>query len=139
MSPYFIRLNRKIIEDYCGRKKQGQLCLIYNTKNKKFIALPKKIEHSEFIARLLNVSKENIKNKEVDASYFIPVSIVIIGNQITGIIIGISSLEMGCGVRHRKEDLFNARNASIVLISNAQISVKEDYKLLVSTKYLTNT
>ena len=111
------------------------LSLFYNIKNKNFIAVPKNIEHAVFIANLLNTTLEEIKNHSIDVSYFIPVTIIISEGEFASIIAGISSLEMGYNVKHRKQDVMNARNATLVLLERGPLKIKNGFKELVSMKY----
>lgn len=135
MPKYFTRLKLTLIKAYGSRKHEGMLSLIYNTRNKGFLVIPKDVEHSIFIAQLLNISLEAIKNRTVDVSYFIPVTVIIAEEKFASIIVGISSLEMGCNVVHKKSDLFNARNATITMLGRGPLKLKEDFKEYVSLKY----
>ena len=135
MQKYFTKLKASIINNYLGRKHQGMLSLFYNTKNRSFIALPKEIEHAVFITGLLNITLDDIKNRVIDVSYFIPVTIIISEDKFASIIVGISSLEMGCNVIHKKQDLMNARNSARVLLGRGPLKIKNGFKEHISTKY----
>jgi len=135
MTKYFTRLNYSIINKCLDRKQNGMLSLFYNVKIKSFIAVPKNIEHAALVAGLLNVSMGDIKNRIVDASYFIPVTLIITNNEYQSMIVGSSSLEMGLGVMHKKDDLINAKNATLILLERSPLKIKNNFKELVVMKY----
>ena len=135
MHKYFTKLKHSIIDNYVDRKHDGMLSLFYNVKNKSFIVIPMNVEHVDFVALLLNVTLDDIMSGRVDASHFIPVSLVINNNEYASVIIGVSSLEMGCEVRHRKGDLINAKNATYILLQRGPLKIKRDFKEFVSMKY----
>jgi len=135
MLKYFTNLNYSIISGYIDRKHSGMISLFYNIKIKKFIPVPKNIEHAELVAGILNATLEDIKNKLIDASYFIPVVLVIVDNEYQSMIIGSSSLEMGYGVKHKRSDLINTKNATLILLERSPLKTKEDFHELVVMKY----
>ena len=135
MVKYFTKLNHTIIKGYVDRKHSGMIALFYNTKNRKFIPVPKNMEHAELVASILGVDLEDIRNKFVNASYFIPMVLIMVDKEYQGLIVGSSSLEMGCGVRHKKADLINARNATLVLLERSPFKLKKDFQEFVSMKY----
>ena len=135
MQKYFTKLKTSIINSYAGRKHQGILSLFYNVKNKAFIAIPKDVEHAVFITKLLDTTLEHIKDRSIDSSYFIPVTVIISEGKFASIIIGISSLEMGCDVIHKKQDIMNARNAAIVLLGRGPLKIKKGFKEHTSMKF----
>ncbi len=135
MQKYFTKLKSSIIKHYTGRKHAGMLSLFYNVKNKSFIAVPKDVEHAVFITKLLDTTLKDIKNRAIDVSYFIPVTIIISEDEFASIIVGISSLEMGCNVIHKKQDIVNAKNATIVLLERGPLKIKKGFKELMSMKY----
>ena len=77
----------------------------------------------------------DIKNRIVDASYFIPVTLIITNNEYQSMIVGSSSLEMGLGVMHKKDDLINAKNATLILLERSPLKIKNNFKELVVMKY----
>lgn len=135
MRNYFTNLNHAIIKQCLDRKHSGMLALFYNVKNRKFIAVPRNMEHAVLVAELLNVGVDDIKNEVVDASHFIPVVLLIVDGEYQSMIIGSSSLEMGCGVKHKKSDLINTKNATLVLLERSPLKMKSDFKELVIMKY----
>ena len=132
---YFTRLDYSIINKYIDRKHSGMITFFYNTKIKKFIPIPKNLEHAQLVAKLLGVDMDSIAKRDVDASYFIPVVLVIVNNEYQSMIIGSSSLEMALNVRHKKEDLINTENATLVLLERSPLKIKEDFQKLIVMKY----
>ena len=135
MPRYFTNLNYSIINKYIDRKHGGMISFFYNTKIKKFIPVLKDKEHSQSVLEILSVSANDVITGIVDASYFIPVVVIIKNDEYQSIIIGSSSLEMALNVRHRKEDLINAENATLVLIQRSPLKIKKDFQKLIVMKY----
>ena len=135
MLKYFTNLDFSIINKYVDRKHSGMISFFYNSKIKKFLPVPINMEHANVIAKILNASFDDIITGVVDASYFIPVVVVIKDNEYQSIILGSSSLEMALKVRHKKSDLINAENATIVLLNRSPLKINRNFQKLIVMKY----
>ena len=93
------------------------------------------MEHANVIAKILNASFDDIITGVVDASYFIPVVVVIKDNEYQSIILGSSSLEMALKVRHKKSDLINAENATIILLDRSPLKINRNFQKIIVMKY----
>ena len=135
MLKYFTNLDFFIINKYVDRKHSGMISFFYNSKIKKFLSVPINMEHANVVAKILNASFDDIITGVVDASYFIPVVVVIKDNEYQSIILGSSSLEMALKVRHKKSDLINAENATIILLDRSPLKINRNFQKIIVMKY----
>lgn len=115
-------LTEEIFEKYGNRKKDKRLSIIVDTKNFIAYAVPKEIEHIEFLRKYFG--KEDSK--------FVPVHLDFNDEfDISAVITGESGVEQGYGIRHTTDELIIAQQKALELISSSIFSASEDceYKL----------
>ncbi len=132
---YFKVLRFSVIKDYLDKKDGGHLFLFYNANNRKVTLIPKRLNHVDLVSRLLDVDLIDITNSSIDVSYLVPVTLSINENKYESALVGVSSMEMGYGVRHKKEDLINAGNATDALLQRGPLEMKENFQNVVSMEY----
>jgi len=134
------KLTWALVNGFAGKKDEpGLLRLIYNTKTKEFFAVPSDYEHVGFIRRLLGVTEDEIKNREVDISYLIPVTLDIdlVNGLVRGFFIGVSGLaNLFKAVRYRENDLKEAELATINFIKDGEIILDKNFTIKVTKKYV---
>ncbi|MEM4336461.1 MAG: hypothetical protein QXG86_00455 [Candidatus Woesearchaeota archaeon] len=124
------RLTWGIYNTFGGRKKAGYLSVIVDLSSDIIYPVPLDMEHIDFVSKLLGISKSEIAFDE-RVKKFIPSIIEIedtgIEVKVSGILTGVSGLEIGCGVRHSKEDLEKAHLKVIDFVNRGELPVAEDF------------
>jgi len=99
-------LTEEIFKQFGDRKITGRLDLVYNTDTKEFYPVPKDIEHKDFTPTLGGIPES-----------IIPVQLryqVADGRRIiTQLLVGASSYEAECGIRHALAQLKEAYDQTI--------------------------
>ena len=100
-------LTEEIFNSFGDRKITGRLDLVYNTDTKEFYPVPKDIEHKDFTPTLGGIPES-----------MIPVQLRYQTSEegkriITQLLVGASSYEAECGVRHDMAQLKEAYNQTI--------------------------
>ncbi len=133
MVPYINTLTLEIEEKFGDRKKPGMISFIYDAEKDEFAIVIQNKEHIETAAEILKVKKSDIERNPDIASHLIPINIIIKNNEIKEIIIGVSSIELGYHVRHSKEDLVKARDATWELVRSSEYQIPKNIKINVKT------
>ena len=125
---------------YFPRKKPSQLCLILDLRdtNQDIYPVPVNMEHIDIVSAILN--KKKITTPELVAK-FIPSNLTInrLERKVTGIVTGISGMEISCNVRHYRRDLRNTHSIVKGFIRRGgfrMISPLEEHKII--TRYCIN-
>ncbi|MBS3174918.1 hypothetical protein J4440_03495 [Candidatus Woesearchaeota archaeon] len=129
------RLTWKVIEKYGNRKYQGLLTFFVNVTTEEIFPVPVDIEHIDFICKLINFDNRNeLRQNPFAAMHLVPSTIHINDDgYIDSVITGVSSLEMGAGVRHSKENIKKAHKLIHDFISNGELPIgtlKEDKPIM---------
>ena len=133
MVPYINTLTLEIEEKFGDRKKPGMISFIYDAEKDEFAIVIQNKEHIETAAEILKVKKSDIERNPDIASHLIPINIIIKNKKIKEIIIGVSSIELGYHVRHSKEDLVKARDATWELVRSSEYQIPKNIKINVKT------
>lgn len=136
MINYYNKLTVDIKVTFGDRKQKGLLSLLYDARKKAFIPIPTNIEHIEIAAELLKKTKNQIIENPDLAGHLIPVNIFFKDEKIVEILVGISGIEMGYKVRHSKEDLVKAYEASWDFIKNGDFAISKELKRVLKTNYI---
>jgi len=133
---YVKKLTWDIVNKYGDRKKSGLLCLFYDTRNKKFIPIPRNKEHIITATEILGCDIKDIETGEVDISVLVPVTIFINPetNKIEEVIIGPSGISMRFGIKYPKTYFQEAIVATSTLLNNSEIPIEEGKAGKVSIK-----
>ncbi len=118
------RLTWDIVKNYSDRKEEGLIALIVNTNTGEIHLVPRDIEHVDFVCRLLDINKKELKKDPTIVSHIIP-SMVIINQEreVVGVITGVSGLELGWGVRHTREALERVHSIIHKFIENGEVPI----------------
>ncbi|MEK6952803.1 MAG: hypothetical protein AABX29_07350 [Nanoarchaeota archaeon] len=136
MINYYTKLKAEIKETFGDRKQRGLLSLLYDAKKNAFIPIPTNKEHIEIVTELLKKTKTQVIENPGLASHLIPVNVFFKDEKVTEILVGISGIEMGYKVRHSKEDLVKAHNASWNFVKKGDFSIIKELKRVLKTDYM---
>ena len=119
-------LSKKILKKYYGRKQEALISLIIDVAKEKIYPVSKHLEHIDVAELLLGKTKKELAANPKLAAHLIPSTIEIINGQVTGVITGISGLELGFGVRHNRKDLHKAHEIiwSCIILSQQIGTIK---------------
>src|SRR3989338_4156068 len=101
----FSRLSIILLDPYYfPRKNPNQLCCIVNLRDEKIYPVPVEIEHVDFAGLVLG---ERLQDNPSCADRIIPSNLAIntVDRFVTGIVTGVSGMEIGYNVRHRSGDV----------------------------------
>ena len=98
-------LSKDILRKYCGRKKEGVIALLIDVNKKEIYPIPKGVEHVQLAALILGKRKNELEKNPALAAHLIPSTIEIKEGEVRGVLTGVSGLELGLKVRHKKSDL----------------------------------
>ena len=124
---YIKKLTWDIVNKYGDRKKSGLLCLFYDTRNGKFIPVPRNKEHIIAAAEILGCDIRDVETGKVDVSVLVPVTIFINPetNKIEEVVIGPSGISIRLGVKYSESDFQEAMTATSRLLNNSEIPIEE--------------
>lgn len=131
---YYKRLTLDLVGKYGNRKCEGMICFLYDSRQVAFLPIPVDVEHADFIAKMIGCSKRELR--EIDISYLIPVILTLnLEGEINGLLVGVSGLEIGYGVRHLLSDLEETLMQALKFVKNGEVPVSKDIKIEVIKKY----
>lgn len=103
-------LSEKLLEEFGDRKREGRLDLVYDVDSEKFYPVPKNMEHKDFMPQLEGHPKS-----------LIPVQLRLHKKNekkiVTDLLVGASSFEAECGVRHNPAYLIKAYEQTLILLN----------------------
>ncbi len=112
--------------------------MIYNVWSDDFLFVPEDERHADFVSDFLDISLEELSEC---AGSMIPVNVFFNSmngkkcDEISGLLVGFSSMETGYGVRHREYDLQKANNAAIRLVDGGEIPVAKNFRNEIKKNY----
>lgn len=118
-------LTRAVINRYLGRKKPNYLSVIVDAKTLAVYPVPPDQEHIAFAAALLNIEEDDIKARPSRAQHLIPSLIVIKDFKVAGVVTGVSGMEIGFNVRHKRADLKLAHDRVWEFINKGELPIAE--------------
>lgn len=119
------------INEYGGRKQAGRVSVFVDLRSDTIIPVPRDVEHVDFVKRLAG---------EDDYGRIIPSHIdTKLGSsgqeEITGVITGVSGLEIALGVRHDKDDIVRAHSLVWDYINSGEVPVTDLKENKIVLKY----
>lgn len=132
------RLSASLYNEYGGRKKPGYMSVVVNLTEGLIYPVPLNQEHDAFVSkRILEVPLRELREESEMAEKIIPSIIEIdeINREILGVLTGVSSLEMGSGVRHSKEDLEKAHAMVLEFVEKGDFPKSGDFTQKIQYKY----
>ena len=140
MYSYIKEFTEELFKKYSDRKHTGVLALIFDCKKRKYLPVPRNMEHFALLVQL--ISEEEIKNNTLKAANFVPVTLTFVPgtNEIKGVIIALSGLEMGYKITHTKEQLDLVHVITLDTIGKAVrkgiLQLHKDFQCHVNYKWL---
>ncbi len=137
MVMYIKELNWDVVNGLAQRAGHDWIIsLLFDAEKRVFMAVPEGITHLDFVAKILDVKRAQLRSDE-SAKKFIPVVIALDDGKkfITKVLTGLSSLEIGMRVVHKKEHIKLAHRAAIILIKRGEIPISIKFKGEVSYKF----
>lgn len=114
-----------VANNYIGRKKGGLISVMVNVETKEVIPIPRNVEHVDFTSALLGMERDDLRNDPSRAARWIPSNIEVLGDEVIGVITGVSGLELGFRVRHTRADLQAAHDRVIQWVLEGELYVVE--------------
>lgn len=96
-------ISKEILQAFGGRKHEGLLSVIVDTKTNKIYVVPHTMEHVNAACELLGITKNALESNPTLAERLIPINILIRDDLIVGVMNGRSGMEMGYKVTHPKK------------------------------------
>ncbi len=123
----FASLTWATVARFIGRKKAHVLSVICDTENNKIYPVPLEIEHVDWAATILQVTRTEIRQNPSSASHLVPAVIELspTREEVVGLLTGTSGLEIGFRVRHTKEQLESAHKMTLRFITKGEIPFEE--------------
>ena len=120
------KLTWKLFDEFGDRKATGFLSLIIDVHNGVIYLVPHELEHIEFVSKLLNVDKKELKKNPEMAINLIPSMISVNhDDEASGIITGVSGMELGYWITHIKEEMEIAHLLSHKFVDAGEIPKKQ--------------
>ncbi len=132
------RLSTNLYDVYGGRKKPGYMSVVVNLKEGLIYPVPLNQEHDAFVSkRILDVPLGELRENPGMAEKIIPSIIEIdeIKGEVLGVLTGVSSLEMGSGVRHFRDDLEKAHAMVLEFVEKGDFPKSRDFTQKIQYKY----
>lgn len=118
------------------RKKPGRLSILVDLVEDKIYAVPCDIEHIDFAREILGFGPEENGKRYTK---LIPSHIDCVKKDgleiVAGVITGVSGIEIGYGVRHRKEDVSLANVKTLDFVAKGDVEISRDLENEVCMKY----
>ncbi len=122
-------LTKRVCEEYCAsREQQSYMSMFYDSKSKKMLIVPYDKSHVEYAAEVIGVREEELNG---NATHLIPVTMGFTMRRrikIDGLMVGLSSLENGLEVPHKKEDIDQAIKFLRRIIYKRRFAKSKNYK-----------
>ena len=137
----FNRLSWAVFNGYGSRKEQGLVSVVVDTETKLIYPVPLGEEHLEFVPKIIFLEKNDVFENPPRFSRFVPSLIETEFNpltqsfQVLGVVTGISGLELGARVRHKKEQLELAHALVLDFVNRGELQVSEKFQHKLSLKY----
>lgn len=122
------KLTEETFQQHGNRKKEGRLSLIVDTDAFEAYAVPKNIEHIDFLREHFGKEDSKYVPAHLDFNSY---------KDIQAVIIGESGVEQGYGVRHTEEQLTKARQKVLELIVNSPFQTSRDCDYKEAYEYVT--
>ncbi len=135
---YYNTLTQALFNQYGNRKEQGIISFFYDVEEKAFLPIPPDTEHADFVSKIFHIEKNSLKFDE-RPKRLIPIIIKMDENfNVSKILIGVSGLEIGYGVRHSKKDLVRAKRMTVKFVKYGEFKIKKPLYLKLEKKYSQN-
>jgi hypothetical protein len=121
------RLSEELLKEFGDRKQKGRLDLVYDVGSGNYYAVPKGVEHAEFMPQI-----------EGNPKSLIPVQLRYKENGkmvVTALLIGASSFEAEKGVRHPPANLKKAYDEALILLYKNNFEVSHQARLEIMQKF----
>lgn len=109
-------------------------CFVYDVNKGVFFLVPETKQHIDIITKVLDKTKEQIEKNPNIVSPLISVNIFFEDDKIKRITLGLSGTEMGYKIKHSKEDIKKAYDASLEFIKKGDYRKSDDFKIEVNKK-----
>jgi len=135
------KLDKTIVDDpdFFGRKRPDLITFFYDVTENNFVPIPVELEHAQLAYLMLGLTETQIKENPMAASHLIPIvyTISTSENKVIGLLVGVSSLEMGLGVHYHKADLEKAFTEAMIFVTNGEFSWNVKKPTLIIKKFNT--
>ncbi len=137
MKPRIVkRLTWSAVNSFGNRKRPGRLSVIVDmTKKGVVYAVPREIEHKDYLCEILHTTQEHIMGAPGIAARLIPVHIDLPCDTVEGIVVGLSGAEQAYGIRHSNEDLQNSARRAQEFILNGEVPYHEPIHTKIDYRY----
>lgn len=124
-------ITEEVWQEFGNRKRKGRIDFVIDTATGGAFAVPKTMEHKDFIPTLPGFSPK--------ASRFVPSQLRLEGGEVREIIVGASSYEVAMGVAHTPKEIADAYRATWELLgrNNFPVNVQQTKLLKEFVHYRT--
>jgi hypothetical protein len=123
------RLSDRLLRIYGDRKQSGRLDLVYDIGAERFYAVPRNIEHKDFMPQIETEDPESL----------VPIQLRYVQNGhkvLTDLLVGASSYEADCGVRHPWSYLKRAYEETLLFLNKHQdFEINSETRLEIMQKF----
>lgn len=136
----YLRLDLNVVNQFIGRKKALMLAVVTNITTNEIFPVPSNFEHVDYVPKILGVSKLDLIDDISLAKCIIPSIIEFDYDEdfliVKSLVIGVSGLEIGFRLRHKKEDLEKGHKLVLDFIKNGEFRLSENFRDGVNLKYI---
>ncbi len=116
----YLYLTWSAISQFGDRKKAGRFSILINANTKDVFAVPRNMEHKDFLCGLLRTTAEALTEQPELITHLIPVHIDLKPDSIE-IITGLSGFEQVYHVRHTRDNLHAAHQRAKAFVAQGEV------------------
>ncbi|MBI4150574.1 hypothetical protein HY492_00450 [Candidatus Woesearchaeota archaeon] len=129
-----MRLTWALFSRFAGRKGNA-LSFLVDTATGAIQMVPQDAEHIDFAATLLECEREDIRNDPKRASHLVPVVVEYLNDELLGMLVGTSGMEIAYGVRHSKNQLDRAQALAHGFLEDGEVPLAQAFKETVLRRW----
>ena len=136
----YTKLDSNVINQFLGRKKALMLAVVTNIETNEIFPIPCDFEHIDYVHKIVGISKLELVEDISLAKNIIPSIIEFDYDEefliVKSLVSGVSGLEIGFRLRHRKLDLEKGHKLVLDFIKNGEFRLSSNFKDAINPKYI---
>jgi len=119
----FEALTWAAVSEFGNRKQAGRVSFVVDITTKRVFAVPREIEHKDFLCALIGRTQEEIRQNPSYALGIVPVHVDLNAqDQVYRIVTGRSGAEAFYHIKHGEEELQAAHDKTVEFVQNGEVS-----------------